>query len=330
MNTLEATFRIVTPMFLGGADQSPGDGIRPPSVKGALRFWWRALNWGRMRKQASCDEAALMLLHDEEARLFGLAAKSVDGVQVGGQGVFLLEVAKQPSIAALSLVADWPVNNTGAGYMAYGILPSKGGKSGTPQLHREGIKESQDFTMRLRFRPQTSQEDRDALLAAMDAWSLCGGLGSRARRGMGSVTRFLDQGRLFTQQEYEQQVKKVTDALTSCALPPYTAISGASVFRILSEGRDARSVLEKAGQEYKDFRGQASNLRGRDKIPFGLPLQAVDEEHRRASPLLFHVHALANDRFVAAALYLPSSLFHPSCPSLDVAEVARFIQGGNP
>ncbi len=51
MEKLEATFRIVTPMFIGGADQTPSDGIRPPSVKGALRFWWRALNWGRFWKE---------------------------------------------------------------------------------------------------------------------------------------------------------------------------------------------------------------------------------------------------------------------------------------
>jgi hypothetical protein len=60
--SIEASFRIVTPMFIGGADQTPADGIRPPSVKGALRFWWRALNWGRIREQTSCDEVALQLL----------------------------------------------------------------------------------------------------------------------------------------------------------------------------------------------------------------------------------------------------------------------------
>ena len=44
MNTLEATYRIVTPMFIGDAEQK-ATSLRPPSIKGALRFWWRALNW---------------------------------------------------------------------------------------------------------------------------------------------------------------------------------------------------------------------------------------------------------------------------------------------
>ena len=88
--TLEATFRIVTPMFLGGADQESDTGIRPPSVKGALRFWWRALNWGRFRAETETDEAALGDLHKEEARLFGSAADD----NGGGQGTFLLRVAR--------------------------------------------------------------------------------------------------------------------------------------------------------------------------------------------------------------------------------------------
>ena len=42
MEIIHANYSITTPLFLGGADQEPTDGIRPPAVKGALRFWWRA------------------------------------------------------------------------------------------------------------------------------------------------------------------------------------------------------------------------------------------------------------------------------------------------
>ena len=33
----------ITPMFLSGADGATPE-LRPPSIKGALRFWWRAMN----------------------------------------------------------------------------------------------------------------------------------------------------------------------------------------------------------------------------------------------------------------------------------------------
>lgn len=42
-HTITFTCETITPMFLSGADgQTPE--LRPPSIKGALRFWWRAMN----------------------------------------------------------------------------------------------------------------------------------------------------------------------------------------------------------------------------------------------------------------------------------------------
>ena len=39
---IEATYRVVTPMFCGGAGAGSAE-LRMPSFKGVLRFWWRAL-----------------------------------------------------------------------------------------------------------------------------------------------------------------------------------------------------------------------------------------------------------------------------------------------
>ena len=76
-------------MFLGGASpQELADNIRPPSIKGALRFWWRALNWQRVYRGDSDAQkrSALNDLHQLEAELFGLAH---DG-KTGGQSRLLL------------------------------------------------------------------------------------------------------------------------------------------------------------------------------------------------------------------------------------------------
>ena len=43
MESQEFEVEIVTPLFLGGADPNKAE-LRAPSIKGALRFWWRALN----------------------------------------------------------------------------------------------------------------------------------------------------------------------------------------------------------------------------------------------------------------------------------------------
>jgi CRISPR-associated protein Cmr1 len=43
MNTITFECEIITPMFLAGADGKIPD-LRAPSIKGALRFWWRAMH----------------------------------------------------------------------------------------------------------------------------------------------------------------------------------------------------------------------------------------------------------------------------------------------
>jgi CRISPR-associated protein Cmr1 len=43
MQSITFECEVITPMFLAGADGITPE-LRPPSIKGALRFWWRALN----------------------------------------------------------------------------------------------------------------------------------------------------------------------------------------------------------------------------------------------------------------------------------------------
>lgn len=43
LTQLRIRYRVVTPAFLGGADPSCAE-LRPPSIKAALRFWYRAVD----------------------------------------------------------------------------------------------------------------------------------------------------------------------------------------------------------------------------------------------------------------------------------------------
>jgi CRISPR-associated protein Cmr1 len=58
MKTITFSCETITPMFLSGADGSTPE-LRPPSIKGALRFWWRAMNGGKDN------------MREEEAKIFG-------------------------------------------------------------------------------------------------------------------------------------------------------------------------------------------------------------------------------------------------------------------
>lgn len=60
MEKLTVALKTITPLFLGGADGKTAE-LRAPSIKGMMRFWWRAINgMGNIKK-----------LHNEENRIFG-------------------------------------------------------------------------------------------------------------------------------------------------------------------------------------------------------------------------------------------------------------------
>ncbi len=304
LKRLCAKYTIVTPMFIGGATQTPDDGIRPPSVKGALRFWWRALNWKRFQHDnPNNTQSALHQLHQEEARIFGTAIKNDNGYN-GGQGCFLLAVKQDTTQPTCS---DWPPNdpNHGASYMAYGLLKTN------DESHRIALKEGITFTVHLIFKPHTASTDYQQIQAALEVWSLLGGLGGRSRRAMGSIS-LIDinsETRAYDKAEYEATLQQLFNSFTDIPPAPYTAFSHQSDYCIINTAKNARQLVEKMGGRYKAFRNEKTR-RGKHKAPFGLPLADVDLDNRRSSPLFFHVHQLRNNTFAATLIYLPAAIFH--------------------
>ena len=71
LKKIEATFKIVTPMFMAGSDQKQAE-FRIPSLLGALRFWYRATAPADLLNNIS-------KLREAEAKLFG----STDTGQTG-------------------------------------------------------------------------------------------------------------------------------------------------------------------------------------------------------------------------------------------------------
>ena len=83
ISMLTATFAVTTPLFLGGADLQNGrPELRPPSIKGVLRFWWRALAWSR-------HDGDLSKIHSAEAELFGAAGDAKTGGQASSSAAVM-------------------------------------------------------------------------------------------------------------------------------------------------------------------------------------------------------------------------------------------------
>lgn len=337
---IEAEFTIVTPMFIGDADQQAHD-VRPPSLKGALRFWWRALNWGRMLAAANGNsDKALIALHDREAKLFGLAA----GDKTGGQGVFLLTLKQ-----AVKAEEQGFQNMSGAQLylLGQGLGSFKGGNHTTRSALTSGT-----FSTSLLFRPGTTDEDQHSVAEALFAFGLLGGLGSRARHGMGSVSLTGWQGREFsvpqTAAEYGKALKGLLTHLPE-TMPPFTAFSRQSRIDISAENDNPLTLLTTVGSELQMYRsfGQNGKVAGKPaernftsdhdlvqsatigerisyapvRAVFGLPHNyffsstkgkadvnyAPDgTDARRASPLLLHIHRLPDGKCLAVHILLPA------------------------
>lgn len=258
MKTLSASFEIVTPMFIGGSDQQTAQ-LRPSSLKGALRFWWRALNWSRVCALHGSDQnAALRQLHADESRLFGHAATD----NGGGQGVFLMQVSD------LSVKEQKQPFGTG---FDNGILYLLGQGLGSfrdgNHCLRPGLAAGGSFDLRLLFRPGISQGDIASVVQAVQAFGLLGSLGSRARHGMGSValTRLSSEGLDLPAWIVPTTVAAYRSALTALladarrapGLPPLSAFSAESRIDLSMQrsGKEAAvKLLADLGREQQAYR----------------------------------------------------------------------------
>lgn len=157
---LDLDLELITPMFGGGVcagEADPVTLIRVPSIRGQLRFWWRAT---RGAAYASPEE-----LFQAEKEIWGSTDK--------------------PS--AVSLQVECPKGHarrecaTEYGFQKFGpeMYALFSAKNNGKDLIKEGLR----FTLHLRY-PDSVQQD---VRAALFAWINFGGLGARTRRGCGSL-----------------------------------------------------------------------------------------------------------------------------------------------
>jgi CRISPR-associated protein Cmr1 len=352
---IEVNYRVVTPLFCGGAKSSIAE-LRLPSFKGVLRWWWRALAWSRYQGDLSRVQA------DEDA-LFGSARR--------GQGkvvMRLLPSDSQPPVVKVGevLTLDGRVIGEGARYLGYGVMETYGStKKGTRdgQLTHGCLHAPFDFGVELRIRDVADEAQR-LVLDALKAVGLLGGIGAKSRKGYGSlVLRSISIDGWSAPMSASDLKGAIRELLSASGkkpsnqddLPPYTAVSSRT--RIVLVPADGHSeplaLLDRIGREMMRFRSWGHNGKVlRDdreanfkddhdlmkkhpdrrsthprRIVFGLPHNygkndyqqvdpADDRYDRRASPLLIHIHECDTTR-VAVLSALPAQFL----PGGDAAQV---------
>ncbi len=179
METIEATFRVVTPLFMSGADQTKAE-LRLPSIKGALRFWWRALAWGRLNGN-------LAEIREEENTLFGDSDLGQSGVLMKLE--LIPPYPKQIDIGTV-LKDNRDVVGEGARYLGYGVMeafPSRIKNTLAGQLTRACLDAPFTFKIVMLLKAIKS-EYRDELIRSIKVLGVFGAIGSKARKGYGSLS----------------------------------------------------------------------------------------------------------------------------------------------
>lgn len=341
---IEATYRVVTPLFCAGIDPSHAE-LRLPSFKGVLRFWWRALAWSR------CG-GDLKQIKQEEDTLFGSTES--------GQSRVLMRLVPPLRLATVPIgtILTKSDSNTrvvgeGARYLGYGVMEAFGSKNKRTkagQLTRACYRPPVEFTVQLRTRA-LDRESLDSLKNALTAVGVLGGMGAKSRKGYGSlVVRSLriNDADKWSAPETVDELKTAIAALypngMSDALPEFTALSKAARHVLLTvDVGEPIDLLDRVGRELVRFRSWGRNgkiLGGvvdseklfKDdhdlmkanpserkahprRIAFGLPHNYGKGEQqvgpydphldRRASPLFIHIHECGENP-VAVVSFLPA------------------------
>ena len=194
---LDLELSVVTPLFGGGIEPGQVDDVLPvraSSIRGHLRFWWRAC-------RGHTYPSAARLFADESA----IWGKTHTGNGSGGPSDIEVEVTILKAGRPLQCVTYEPVTRPNGHvrwrphwgpYPAYALFPFQGeaeddhepstwGKP--PREALSGVR----FRLRLTAAPHVAAQRvadlREAAEAAVWAWVTFGGVGARTRRGCGSL-----------------------------------------------------------------------------------------------------------------------------------------------
>ena len=147
MQTVTFKCETITPMFLAGADGVTPE-LRAPSIKGALRFWWRAMH----------GHLPLAELKKKEGEIFGGTGDN------SSRSNILVRVSQK------NLQTERAV-----------LVPHKS------FMQQQAFRKGQTFEVSLSLVTAKAGFSLDHLVSLFEISCILGGLGKRVRRGMGSI-----------------------------------------------------------------------------------------------------------------------------------------------
>lgn len=248
---LTVRLRTITPMFGGSAETRTVDEhhpVRAASVRGHLRFWWRATAGAAYDTSKKLHEAESALWGNTERH--GRVRVDVEMTDAGQACEPVRHVRRGNGKVAFDF----------GSYPAYALFPFQGTiKYGDTDEAPAQARKNVAFTLNLSLGGLNAQERRE-VETALHAWVLFGGIGSRTRRGCGSLELVGAEAQL---PQPEQKGHRLLTTL------PGRYFAG-------KPQRDPLQAWATAVGVYRDFRqgvgfarnkGQQANRPGRSRYP---------------------------------------------------------------
>ncbi len=276
---------VITPMFLAGADGITPE-LRPPSIKGALRFWWRALNGHRY--------TTLEKLKKAETSIFGgtgdnSAQKSNISIKISEKNI-TPSSKPMPYEKTTSTIGGKERFVNILDYLLIGIYEFQNG------LTREYIKPDGNFNIICQC---WKEEYKAEILQSFLIMSKYGGLGAKTRNGFGCF-----------------QISGIEEEIIDFSIygmrKDYTAFSrNTKVFETGIIHNSWHEALGEIGIAYKTARTSIENhhhYENRQYIasPIIVNKKQVSTYERYSKPYFLHVDKY-KEGYKGKILYLPSN-----------------------
>jgi CRISPR type III-B/RAMP module RAMP protein Cmr1 len=180
LDTKEFSFKVVTPLYLGGVDPRADEDqakrdtqIRLRPVLAMWRYWLRALKGAELGTRPK----GLAEMERQEQRLFG----GVRGEHPTAAGI-RARLIKVENVEHFDYTEREPDKSRYGRYLGYGLQEQR--RSGVVTENRRwAIKPGCEFTIAV----TAAQSDLGTLEDVIDTWVHCSGLGARHRRGWGCI-----------------------------------------------------------------------------------------------------------------------------------------------
>jgi CRISPR-associated protein Cmr1 len=289
------SIQVITPIFGGGVKASENDPvtlIRPSSIRGHLRFWWRAT------RGANCGTIAE--LHQREAEIWGTTdnpSQVIVEALVQSQGT-TYPCAHIPEGKNFAKFRD--------SHPGYALFPFQGNKKeGTP-IAKCTSKVS--FKLKLIY-PQNSSAEVEA---SVWAWVNFGGVGARVRRGCGALycPELAPPDASSISSWYKDRLKIFGIILPQAkqwpVLPDSLLVKSSA--NASQAWNDVVGLMQtfRQGQNVGRNPGKAPNRPGRSRWPEPETIRSATSQR---DPKHFRMPGIPNDAFPRAEIGLPI-VFH--------------------